>query len=146
MKSQLRGQARSDHSTKAEDYVRDGMAFWLVYVVALFLAAGLFLWSLAWFFAWLARPSSDPSSGIASGPPVATLDAQLIALEAQFFLAPDLALKEAVALLETRGQILTRLESPPNRSQAFREVLGALHEQASMPARMAVRPRRLHRS
>lgn len=70
------------------------MLFWIVYVGFMVCACGFFLWSLRRYLAPLSAAGEAPAG-------LQDIDPRLIALEAQFIVAPRLALREARVLLQT---------------------------------------------
>ena len=80
------------------------MVFWVLYSLAFFLCACFFLWNLVRYLwpqrFWRKRP--EPVTDLA----IPALIPEIVALQAQFLVAPRMALAEARKMLEDRHAVL----------------------------------------
>jgi hypothetical protein len=77
--------------------------FWLVYTPVLVVAAVFFVWTL-YRYLRSRRPAGEAAARD-EHVPSGDITAELIALQAQFIVAPKLARQEAIALLTLRGVV-----------------------------------------
>ena len=99
------------------------MIFWVLYSLAVLFCAGFFIWNLVRYVLPLRFKRKSP---VRAAPLQVGLIAEIVALQAQFIVAPHLAIAEARKALEDRQAVLPFGSSTDELAGEFETLVVAL--------------------